>query len=48
MLKDLVDRVFKRSPEAVLTNMLEASDLDAEELKRLRKLINRKIQEEKP
>jgi len=48
MLKDLLNRVFERSPEAVLTNLLETSDLDAEELKRLRKLINHKLREETP
>jgi predicted transcriptional regulator len=46
MLRDIVDRVFEGSTSAVLTNLLTTGDLDSEELKQLRKLINQKIQED--
>ena len=42
MLDDLVDRVFDGSALAVMLNLLESSDIDRAELKKLRKLINRK------
>jgi predicted transcriptional regulator len=47
MLSDLVDRVFDGSAAAVMVNLLEAHDLDSDELKQLRELINRKAREEK-
>ena len=43
MLSDLVNRVFDGSAATVVMNLLETDDIDAEELKRLRKLINHKI-----
>jgi BlaI family penicillinase repressor len=46
MLKDIVDRVFKGSTAAVMANLLETKDLDPDELKQLRTLINQKIEEE--
>lgn len=42
---DLLSRVFDGSPSALVLNLLETADLDAEELKELRKLITRKEQE---
>jgi predicted transcriptional regulator len=39
MLKDLVDRVFNGSAAAAMVNLLESSDLDKDELQRLRKLL---------
>lgn len=45
MLRDVVDRVFDGSASAVMLNLLETTDLDEEELGRLRRIINRK---EKP
>jgi BlaI family penicillinase repressor len=48
LLRDIVERVFEGSMTAVMVNLLETSDIDAEELKQLRKLINQKIQEEQP
>lgn len=46
MLKDLMDRAFDGRPEAVMVNLLETSDLEADELKRLRDLIDKKVKEE--
>lgn len=48
MAGDLVSRVFDGSPTALMLNLLETSDLDAEELAELRRLINRKAKEQKP
>ena len=48
MLKDLVDRAFDGSAAAVAINLLETADIDAEELRRLRRLIQRKSQEKSP
>ena len=45
MLGDLLDRVFDGSAEAVMLNLFEVSDLDAETLKRLRTALNRKVRE---
>jgi predicted transcriptional regulator len=47
LLRDIVDRVFEGSMTAVMVNLLETSDVDPEELKHLRKLINQKIEEDK-
>lgn len=44
---DLVSRVFEGSPTAMILNLLEMTDLDADELTELRKLINRKVKEQK-
>ncbi|MEM8668178.1 MAG: BlaI/MecI/CopY family transcriptional regulator [Planctomycetota bacterium] len=46
MVNDLVDRVFDGSPSALMASLFNASDLDPEELKQLRRLINRKAKEE--
>ena len=45
MLGDLLDRVFDGSAEAVMLNLFEVSDLDAETLKRLRAALNQKVRE---
>lgn len=46
MLGDLVNRVFDGSAEAVLLNLFDVSDLDAESLKRLRRVFNQKMREQ--
>jgi BlaI family transcriptional regulator, penicillinase repressor len=46
MLRDLVDRVFDGSAATAMINLLESSDVDAEELRQLRELINRKAKEQ--
>ena len=48
MLSDLVDRAFDGSAAAAMLHLLETSDLDAEELKRLRQLIAKKAKEQSP
>ncbi len=45
MLGDLVNRVFDGSAEAVLLNLFDVSDLEAESLKRLRRAFNQKMRE---
>jgi predicted transcriptional regulator len=45
MLKDLLNRVFDGSAQAVVLELLETSDVDADELNAIRKLINRKAKE---
>ena len=45
MLGDLVDRVFDGSAAAVLVNLIETSDLDPEEIRRIREIIDRKVKE---
>ena len=45
MLQDVVDRVFGGSTTAVMQHLLETSDLDDDELKQIRSLINRKVRE---
>lgn len=47
MVEDLVERVFDGSPAALMLHLLETRDLDDEELKELRKLIQRKAKEGK-
>ncbi len=47
MIGDLLARVFDNSPAAMVLNLLETTDLDAEELVELRKLIHRKSKEQK-
>lgn len=42
LLQDIVDRVFGGSTTAVMQHLLETSELDDEELKQIRTLINRK------
>ena len=48
MMGDLVSKAFDGSPTALVLNLLETSDLDAEELGEIRKLISRKAKEKKP
>jgi predicted transcriptional regulator len=45
MLRDMVDRVFNGSASALMLNLLETADIDADELKRLRELINDKTEQ---
>lgn len=45
MLGNLVDRVFDGSAEAVLVNLFDLTDLDADSLKRLRRVFNQKMRE---
>ena len=45
LLKDIIDRVFGGSTTAVMQHLLETSDLDDDELKQIRLLINRKTRE---
>lgn len=45
LLQDIVDRVFGGSTKAVMQHLLETSDLDENELKEIRSLINRKSRE---
>ncbi len=42
MLQDVVDRLFGGSTKAVMQHLLETSELDEDELKQIRLLINRK------
>jgi BlaI family transcriptional regulator, penicillinase repressor len=44
---DLLSRVFDGSPQALVLNLLETADLDADELAEIRRLINRKAKEQK-
>ncbi len=46
MLRDLMDRAFDGSAAALMLNLLETADIDPDELKRLRDLINKKSQEQ--
>ena len=48
MLRDLVDRVFDGSTAAAMVNLLESSDLDRAELRRLRDLLKQKPGENRP
>jgi BlaI family transcriptional regulator, penicillinase repressor len=45
MLGDMVDRVFDGSAASLMVNLLETAEIDSEELKELRKRINRKAKE---
>ncbi len=45
MLSDVVDRVFDGSTSAVLLKLFNVKNIDAEELKELRRVINRKLRE---
>lgn len=47
MLQDIVDRVFGGSTTAVMQHLLETSDIDDDELKQIRSLLNRKSRERK-
>ena len=46
MTGDLVSRVFDGSASAMMLNLLETADIDAEEMSELRTLINRKSKEQ--
>lgn len=43
---DVVSRVFDGSSSAMMLNLIETSELDADELAEIRKLINRKVKEQ--
>ncbi len=45
IMEDLLSRVFDGSPSAMVLNLIETADLDADELNELRRLINRKAKE---
>lgn len=47
MLADLLHRLFDGSASAVMLDLLEVSDVDSEEIRAMRALINRKAQERK-
>jgi BlaI family transcriptional regulator, penicillinase repressor len=46
ILGDMLTRVFDGSSRAMVLNLLETADLDAEELAELRRLIGRKAKEQ--
>jgi BlaI family transcriptional regulator, penicillinase repressor len=46
MLGDVVNRVFDGSAKAVMLSLFDSTDLDAGDLKELRKLINQKAKEQ--
>jgi BlaI family penicillinase repressor len=46
MLGDIVERVFDGSASSVMMNLLEKGDMDPEELKEIRKMINRIVRGE--
>jgi BlaI family transcriptional regulator, penicillinase repressor len=48
ILGDMLTRVFDGSSRAMVLNLLETADLDAEELAELRRLIGRKAKEQQP
>ncbi len=48
MLGDLVKRVFDGSAEAVMLSLFDVSDLNEDDLKRLRRAFNQKMREKKP
>ena len=48
MLDDVVDRVFDGSAAAVMLNLLETSDLDEVELRKLRRILRQKSEGESP
>ncbi|MDB5390137.1 MAG: mecI 2, partial [Planctomycetaceae bacterium] len=43
VLGDVVDRVFDGSTSAVLLKLLDVKDIDGDELKELRRIIDRKL-----
>jgi BlaI family transcriptional regulator, penicillinase repressor len=47
MVRDLVGRIFGGSPAAMVSQLMETSDVDAEELSEIRRLIVRKSKEHK-
>lgn len=46
MLGDVVRRVFDGSPAAVMLSLFNCAEVDADELKELRRIINRKMKEQ--
>ena len=46
MVGDLLSRVFDGSPTAMVLNLIETTNLDADELAELRRLIARKSKEQ--
>lgn len=46
MLGDVVRRVFDGSPAAVMLSLFNCADVDEDELKQLRRIINRKMKEQ--
>ncbi len=46
LLGDLMARLFDDEPSAMILNLLESAELDADELSEVRKLINRKSKEQ--
>lgn len=47
VLGDVLDRVFDGSPSAVLLKLFDVKNLDPDELKELRRIINRKLKDNK-
>ena len=47
MLGDVVERVFDGSAAAVMLSLFDCSDIDADEVKELRRLFNRKLKEQR-
>jgi predicted transcriptional regulator len=45
MLSDVVRRVFDGSPSAVMLSLFNCADIDQDELKELRRILNRKMKE---
>jgi len=45
MLGDMVDRVFDGSAKALMLELLDGSEIELDELKEIRRLINRKAKE---
>lgn len=46
MLGDVVRRVFDGSPAAVMLSLFNCADIDGDELKELRKIINQRLKEQ--
>jgi predicted transcriptional regulator len=46
MMRDLIAKVFDGSASAMVLNLIETSDIDAEELAELRLVISRKAKEQ--
>ena len=45
MLGEFVERVFDGSAEAVMLSLFDATELDGETIKRLRRVFNQKLRE---
>ncbi len=46
MMGDILSRIFDGSASAMVLNLIETADLDADELAELRRLVNRKAKEQ--